>query len=170
MENMGLAGRDVVAFAKSVDENYKEINTEVRSWIKGDDLLDFAGLIQPSLENIVTSSAFETGMPYEAYAYYGKDFTSGYDNCGFKQIEYYTFLFYNAVAFRSRMKMPPLNIHINYYGIDFLEDLKKEKLGRDTTTYLKLMLRQQEGNVKIHLYKEFKLLTVLSTEDDLKLN
>jgi hypothetical protein len=168
MENMGLAGRDVEAFVKSVDENYIEVNTQVREWMKGDDLSDFGMLIQPDLENVVTSSGFITNMPFDSYEYFGKGDT--FSTSKFKQIEYYAWLFYKAVGFRKRLNLEKLNIYINYYGQDFLEDLKLGHLGEDTTTYLKLMLRQSEGFVTIWLYKDFKLQKWLNTEDDLKLN
>jgi hypothetical protein len=169
MENDGIPTQKTLEFVKSIDPLFQEYNTSVREYMHSDELFIFGELIQPSLENLVTSSAFERSMPSNSYRVFGKEYNfSGEDR--FKQIEFYTYLIRNAVNFRQRYNLPVLNIYINYLYPDFLSDLKAEILGKDTTMYLKLMLRQSEGYVKIYLYHEYKLQNILLTEEDLKLN
>lgn len=167
LENGGLVTERLLKWVTSFDKNYKEINTDSnRFYMRSGDLWFFAMLINPKLERIVTSSAFMTPMPHEATVSFNKED----DKQMFMQIEYFTWLIYEAVGFRKQNNIQPLNIEINYQGVDFLKDLKKETvLGKDTTTYLKLMLRQSEGHVKLNIYSEYKLKYTLITEEDLKL-
>lgn len=170
MENDGIPTQKTLEFVQSIDLEFKEYNTGVREYMHSDELFIFGELIQPNLENLVTSSAFERNMPPDAYEVFGKEYDFNSSKCRFKQIEFYTYLIRNAVNFRQRYNLPVLNIHINYLYPDFLSDLKEEILGKDTTLYLKLMLRQCEGAVKVYVYNEYKLQTILLTEEDLKLN
>jgi len=162
MENAHLASLKTLEFVKNIDINYIEYNTEVRNYMRSNDLFIFAKLIQPNLENIVTSSSFQTIMPYEYKK--NNDFDRGY-----KQIEYYSYLFYNAIAFRKGKNLPCLNFHIDYLNVDFLRDLDEGELGEDTKSYIKLMLRQSEGFVKFFIYKDYKIQHTLLTEEDLNL-
>ena len=162
MENGGLATSKTIAFAKGIDENYVEFNPEMRDYMRSDDLFVFAALIDPELENIVVSSAFEHGVSFS--------YVKTYDvNEDYKQIEHYAYLFFMAVRYRKDKGLPCLNFHINYLYDDFLGHLKDGTLGNDTTTYVKLMLRQSEGFAKLFIYDEYKLQVVLNTEDDLLL-
>lgn len=166
MENAGIATQDTKNWAKSFDPDYMEFNTESREWMKGDDYSVIALLINPKLERIVTSSAFETPMSYRAHKYFCKEF--GVDGCNFYQIEYYMFLIFKAMRIRERNKAPKLTVEVNYLYPDFLKDLKEEKMGEDTTTYLMLMLRQQD-NVQVNIYNDYRLQYELKEEGDLKL-
>lgn len=168
MENGGIASKKTIQFVTEIDPSYVEYNTEIKDFMLQDLLFTFATLINPELQTIVTSSAFEMGMPYGSYHIFNKD-GKGFDY-EFKQIEYYTYLFFIALRYREARKMPCLTFHINYLYDDFLGDLKVSKLGEGTTTYLKLMLRQSEGYAILKIYDNYELKHILKTEDDLRLN
>lgn len=171
LENGGLLSEQCEAWIDSIDDQYVEINSEVNTYMRSDDLLLFAMFTHPNLKTIATSSAFPTIMPYEAICSFDKERYSTEDrNCQFYQLEYFSWLIYNAVAYRIRMGLSPLTIEINYKGNDFLKDLKDGDFGQDTIDYLKLMLRQSEGHVIINLYKDYTLTNTLKTEEDLNLN
>ena len=167
MENMRIPSKKTVDWVKSFDENYVEINTETNNFMKGDDYNMIALLVNPQLERIVTSSTFQTQMPFEAYEFFGKEFD--FEDCAFYQIEYYMFLIFKAMRIRQRFNAPILSIEVNYLGSDFLKDLKNDYLGQDTKMYLKLMLRQQD-NVIVNIYNDYKFLYQLKDEENLNLN
>ena len=172
LENNGLLSTETDVWAKSLDPNYKMINPSVREYSRENDLFFFAMLINPSLENIITSSAFVTQMPHQAMVSFGKidDNAEDYYKQKFMQLEYFSWLLFNALRFRERAKYPGiLSVHINYEGESFLEALKEEELGKDVTMYMRLMLRQQE-NVQFLIYKDYQVEEILSKEEDLKLD
>lgn len=156
---------------EKIDKNYQLVNSEIRDYMKSDDLHTFAMLIDPTLTDLATMSAFPSQMPFEAYALNGKDF----DKYGrtksesWTQIDWYTYLIYEAVGFRHRRKMPILTIHIAYEGKDFLKDVNDLYLGEDTKTYLMLMMRQSEGSVILKLYdSDGNFVKKVTNEDHLK--
>jgi hypothetical protein len=166
MENGGIATSGTLAFVKAIDPNYKEYNTENSQYMRSDDLWVFAKLIQPELENIVTSSAFETNMNYDAYLSFDKN----NNDTEFKQIEYFSYLFYWAVRYRNTHELKPLTFYINYKGFDFLSDLKQGILGDDTLTNVKRMFNHYEGYVTFHIYQDYELQHTLTKFEDLQLN
>lgn len=167
MENMRIPSKETLDWVNSFDKSYVMVDTECEKFMKGDDYNMIALLVNPHLERMVTSSAFETRMPFEAYEFFGKEFD--FEDCAFYQIEYYMFLIFKAMRIRERMKAPVLTIEVNYLGTDFLEDLKNDYLGQDTKMYLKLMLRQQD-NVIVNIYKDYKFQYQLKDEENLNLN
>lgn len=171
LENYNLLSPQTETWILGIDKNYEMINSESRNYSREDDMYTFAMFIDPKLRTIATSSAFVTQMPYEAIVSFRKekDFNIAEENA-FTQLDYYSWVLFNAVRFRSRAKMAPLTLEINYHNIDFLEDLRDEKLGVDTKTYLKRMFRQQEGDIVMNLYKDYKLIKTIRNEDDLELD
>ena len=168
LENNNLLSSDTEEWVKSFDLNYVELNSSVREYDRSDDLHFFGLLINPELERVVTSSAFPTQMDYRACVSFDKGLHEKEDDENFYQLEYFSWLIFNAVRFREKNKLPFLTIEINYLGENFLQDLKDGDFGDDTIMYLKLMLRQQD-NVQVNLYKDFKLVAELKEEEDLKL-
>jgi len=164
MENSGCASEKTKAFAKKIDSDYLEINSEgYRCYKELDNMVIFKSLVSSKLENIVTSSGFPSNMSNEFNKVYNLKET-------YKQMEYYSHIFYYAVLYRKLSEnIPCLNFHINYLGSDFLEDLKQGKLGQDTKKYLKLILKQAEGFAKFFIYNDYELQYSLSKKEDLKL-
>lgn len=165
-ENDGLLTGATQRWATAIDKNYQEINSSGRDYMRSNDLFFFGLLINPDLKRVITSSGFVSNMPYGAILSFRKNDD---DVESFKQLEYFAWLFYEAVAYRKRYGMQPIVIDINYMGHDFLDDLKRGQFGEDTTTYLKLMLRQSEGHVTINLYEDYEMYRELKTEEDLGL-
>jgi hypothetical protein len=79
-----------------------------------------------------------------------------------------TWLIYQAVGFRHKNKIQPINIYVNYLGENFLKDVNADKLGPDVKTYLMLMLRHWEGSITLHIYKNHKKTKTIINEDQLK--
>lgn len=174
LENNGLLMRDAKAWAEHIDPNFVEVNSDVRQYMRSDDLHTFASFINPNLTRILTSSEFPTKMPFGACLMNGKTGREGshgrsYDEQPWTQLEYMTWLIYHAVAYRKRKGLTPLEIHVNYLGVNFLKDVNAEDLGPDVKTYLMLMFRQSEGYVKLFIYKDYITPKIIRTEDDLKL-
>lgn len=171
LENGGLLSEQCEAWIDLIDDQYIEVNSEVNTYMRGDDLQLFAMFTHPNLKTIATSSAFPTIMPYEARSSFGKDNYKHTDtDFKFYQLEYFSWLIYESVGYRKKMGLSPLTIEINYKGNDFLKDLKDGDFGQDTIDYLKLMLRQSEGHITINLYNDYTLINTLKTEEDLNLN
>lgn len=171
LENGGLLSEQCEAWINLIDDQYVEVNSEVDTYMRSDDLQLFAMFTHPNLKTIATSSAFPTIMPYEAICLHGKKEKADKSfDFKFYQLEYFSWLIYESVGYRKKMGLEPLTIEINYKGNDFLKDLKGGDFGQDTTDYLKLMLRQSEGHIIINLYKDYTLTNTLKTEEDLNLN
>ncbi len=168
-ENNGGVTDALKKWVTAIDKNYIEVNTEVRLYMKSNDLYIFAMLIDPALTTIATSSAFVTNMPFEACILHGKE-THASEDMEFTQMDYYSYLIYEAVGFRKNKGMRPLTIYINYHGIDFLRSLKEGRFGQDTISYMKLMLNQSEGFVSFKIYNEYLFVEELKTAKDLRLN
>lgn len=168
LENGGLLRSHTDEWVKALDADYVEVNSEVREYMIQKDFHFFALLIDPELENVCTSSAFITPMGFDACRRWGKlnDMLDWEPN-SFMQLEYFAHLLFIAVRMRSKHEMKPLTIHINYEGGDFLQDVNDGSLGADVKTYLKLMLRQEEGYIVLKVYEDYKLVKTCKTEDDL---
>lgn len=162
-ENDGLTSGMLIDWVKSIDENYKEVNSSTRNYDRSDDLYFFAMLIEPNLENIITSS----GFPNPAYGYalsIGKKRDAALD---YPQISYFMWLIREAALYRQRKELKPLTLHVDYAGENLLSDLKNNRKWEDAKDYLKLTLRQcKEFTLKI--YKDYKLIQAIKTEEELK--
>lgn len=171
MENGGLLMPATEEWVKSIDPHFIEVNPEImRHYMRHHDLYTFAMLIDPTLTDIVVSSAFEMPAGFDCHVSM-KGARVVDINSEYLQIEYYAWLFYEAVGYRKRHDLAPLIFHINYlYEEAFCEDLKNEEMGPDTTTYVKLMMRQSEGYVALKLYSNYELYQEILSEDDLNLN
>jgi hypothetical protein len=163
-ENYRLASDQIKDWVSSFDEKYLEINTEVRRYERSDDLHFFGLLINPNLERICTSSSFQTIMGSEAEQSFGKEYDA---DKHFMQIEYFTYLMYEAISWREKNKIQPLILEINYYGDFFLGDINNGDLGEDTKSYMKLLFRHYEGHIIMNIYDEFNLKKTVKTEEDL---
>lgn len=165
LENQGLLYEKAKAWANGIDKDAKEVNTERRDYMRKQDLWMFAMLINPELENVITDSTFESIMPYEAHTSFQKE-----DKIGeyFLQIEYFSWLIYEAVSYRKSHSAAPLSIHINYRGVNFLKRVNEKQLGEDTKLFMKLMMRQSEGSVKLFIYDEYILQEEITNEDELE--
>jgi hypothetical protein len=161
-ENYRLASEDIYEWVKSFDESFQGLNSETRQYSKRDDLHLFGLLINPNLERIMTSSSFATMMPFEANHYFNKE-----DEYDFYQLEYYAYMIREAVWYRECNKIQPLVIELNYYGENFVKDLKEGKFGEDIEMTIRLTLRQFESHFTLNIYSNFKLVRSLKTEDDL---
>lgn len=164
-ENNGLFTEKTLNWLKSLDENFIEINSETREYDRSDDLFFFGLLIDKDLTDVAVSSTFTMPMSYQAYKSFGKKF----DDVEFTQLDYFSWIIYEAISFRKKFKMNPLTIHINYNNsIGFIEMLNYESFGIDTKRYMNLMFRQFEGEVKINIYKDYQFINQILTEKDLK--
>lgn len=158
-ENNGLLTRDTKNWALSFDENFVEVNSAVKNYERRDDLHLFAMLINPKLKTVLSSSAFVTVMPFDACLMNGKEDLAN----EWTQLDYFSWLVYEAVRFRSHHKTPtPLSLHLNYLGVDFLKKVDKGEKGLDVKTYLKLIFNQFEGHVTLTLYSDFKKVKTVS--------
>ena len=164
-ENDALLTQKTKDWVNSIDKNYYEFNSQTREYDRSNDLYVFGMLINPTLENIITSSEFITKMPYIAYKCFNKDIEIE----KFTQLEYYAWLIFYAVRFRKDKNIQPLTLYINYKGEDFLTDLKDNILGKDVFTYIKLMLKQSENFVFLKIHKDYKFQYKLKSYNDLKL-
>lgn len=162
----GMFRNSTKEWISKIDEHYTLVNSEFRTYMKSADLLTFAMLIDPRLTDLATMSSFPSIMGFEACNLNGRD-----GDKEWLQIEWYTWLIYEAVGFRKDNNLNPLVLHIAYEGIDFLKDVNDGDLGEDTKTYLKLMMRQSEGFIKIKLYdsqNNWKLKKTITNENQLK--
>ncbi len=163
LENWRLANDKIYDWVKNTDLNFKEISPDVQNYMKSDDLFNFTIFINPELENIFISSGLDMGTCYDVSRVH-PELQKSEDDIQVYQFSYYTYLLFNAIRYRARNKMKSLNIHLNYYG-DFIEDIQDNKWGEQCSSYIKLMLRQQEENITIYLYDEFKLIETFNGQD-----
>ena len=91
----------------------------------------------------------------------------GVGDAEFMQLEYFTWLIYEAVSYREKNKMQPLTLEINYNGVNFLRDINDGDLGVDTKRYMRLMFGQFEGQITMNIYEEFKLIKTVKNLEDL---
>ncbi len=166
LENDGLLTDAVKNWVESFDKNYKEINTTSRDYNRRQDLHFFALLINPNLERLMTSSAFHTIMDYSAEVSFGKK-RKKLDDTPFMQLEYFSWLIYEAVRFRKNLSLSPIIIDINYEGINFLSDVNANKLGGDVKLYLQMMFKQNMGDIILNIYDDFKLVKTINNINDL---
>jgi len=163
-ENMHLASSQTIEFVKSIDHEYVEIDTETGEYRRERDFYTMQLLINPSIENIVSCSDFLNIMGHKAeYSFHRRDGENRY-----LQIEHFAWLIRIALRIREENRSKHLTIHLNYFGTDFLQDLKDEVFGENTKTHLMLILRQQT-NVTFKIYSEYKLVKTLTKEEDLEL-
>ncbi len=166
--------QDTATWAKKIDPLFLEVNSDPKEYDRSQDLWSFGMFINPDLENIATSSAFPTVMSYEACKSNGRTGKWGshgrdWDKQPWTQLEYMTWLIYEAVGWRKRHKYRELTIHVNYESdSDFLKDVDAEFFGPDVKTYLMLMMRQSRGHVTLKIYKEYRLKKTISAECHLK--
>ncbi len=166
LENDGLLTDAVKNWVESFDKEYKEINSSSRNYNRRQDLHFFAILIAPNLERLVTSSSFHTIMDYSAEVSFGKK-RGKLDDIPFMQLEYFSWLIYEAVKFRKNISLPPIIIDINYEGVNFLSDVNKNKLGEDVKLYLHMMFEQNMGDIILNIYDDFKLIKTIRNVNDL---
>lgn len=117
-------------------------------------------LSQPVVERIVAVSAFENTVPVETDDEGQDEF-----EMGMNQLAYYVQFIQEIQGFRSYLGYKPLEFHIVYNGIDFLEDLHKGKFGMKCLQDLYRFAYQQPEIFKVNIYKEYELLYSLNEEN-----
>lgn len=146
-------------FCKSFDANFVRINTDPRQYMEQNDFM-FVGMVaQPTVERLIVASAFEGGL-YIPHKYLNKPV--GFE---YKQLEHYARLIEYAHKIRERLGYVGLIVEINYHGIDFITDLKKNHWGKDCTTQIQRFVRQNPDNLTINIYENY-LFKYRLTEDN----
>jgi hypothetical protein len=151
-ENGGLASQKIYDWVESfVGKDYKEINTEVRDYERRQDLWMFATLINPEIEHIFVSLAFERQVDFHCHLSFKG--IKRIDDPIMLQVEYYGFLIREAVVYRQRHNLPKLTLHVNYLYPTLFEDLKDGTLGDNL---ILLTIRQMEGWLTVIHYDDYK--------------
>lgn len=146
-------------FCKSFDPNFVRINTSCRDYMPIQDFMLVGMLVQPNVERLIVASAFEMTM-YIREKY--RDEPVGYE---YFQFEHFANLIEYAHKVRERLGYGGFTVEINYHGIDFITDIKKNKWGKDCSQQIQRFVRQNPDNLTINVYKDYVFQYRLTEEN-----
>lgn len=164
IENDGLASDDIYQWVESiVDKNYEEISPNTDYYRRSDDLHWFVKLINPKLEKIFVSSSFIREAPFECrLSFYGE---KGLDY-EMLQVEYFSWLIRQAVFYRRKNNITPLELHINYHNGNLFDALNKLEFGEKTSSNILLTIRQAGGYLTVYCYEDYKLVGIIQESNE----
>jgi hypothetical protein len=164
LENNGLASQATINWVETFGD-YTEVNADCsRDFELSDSFQHVVLLTQPTLTDIFVSSGLEMPMDIVCGKIFPNLIHERESNVSQQvmQFAYYSYIFFEVNRIRGKYKNPPLNFHINYLGVDFIQDLVDLKWGKDCLMYIKLMLRQEE--ISIVIYEDYKEVLTLYGE------
>ncbi|AFF28276.1 gp278 [Sphingomonas phage PAU] len=139
-ENFRLLSKEVELFVKSIDEDFVEIDPSFKDTYIGlrDDLRMYSLLIQPELENIVVSSAFEHISSNQSFE---------------SQIGWFAEILFAAIEYRKDKKLKPIKVWIWHRSYDFIKWLNNDA-NSPKYDYLRQSIRMMirpDRNYPIHI-------------------
>ncbi len=159
-------------FWKGTDEflaqfgEYTQMNPSVREqFFIEDKVNDFCMMLsQPVVERICAVSSFQNHIPVPTeHPEFDEKF------CGMNQLGFFVQFLQDIQNFRMYLEYKPLEYHIVYNGVNFLQDLHDGDFGKETLGRLYRFSYQQPEVFKVKIYDgsddDFKFLYELNEEN-----
>ena len=145
-------------WCESFDPNFLKVSSDTkRDWSYRDNLRLACLLSQPNVLNICADSGFESGSSFffmKLHSHQDEHY----------QLQEFAEVLLEVVRTREKLGHPPLTVHLNYLGVDFLDSLVREKWGDECYQEIELIVRQNPESLFVKIYTDFSYRYTLTEE------